>query len=309
MQCAAHDGALSSQWGGDVVYRGNVDPTVFQRGRACTMGTADSLLQELVDGMPDPMFFKDRQHRWIAFNRAFCEMLGRSAEELHGKSDPDFFPPDQVAVFWEHDDMVFETGRADLNEEKVTRADGSVRVLWTRKLPIYDASQAVVGLSGLIMDITHQQEHDRKTALLEAEAARQRMIIEAQERVIDGLVVPVLEVWEGILLLPLVGALSQGRASHAIESVLSAVSQRSTETVLIDITGAGLPDAAGAELLIRAVRALGLLGCRTILVGVSAHSARTFVDGGMDLGGMTTCATLKQGLSRALASRRRAPGR
>jgi len=273
------------------------------------MNAANGMLQDLIDGMPDPMFFKDRQHRWIAFNRAFCDLLGRPADELRGKSDPDFFPPEQVAVFWGHDDMVFETGRADLNEEQVTRADGTVRVLWTRKVPVYDGSRSVVGLSGLIMDITDQMEHDRKTALLEAEAARQRVIIEAQERVIDGLGVPVLEIGDGLLLLPLVGTLSQGRAAHAIESVLAAVSERGTETVLIDVTGAGLPDAAGAELLARAVRALGLLGCRSILVGVSADSARTFVEGGQDLGGMITCATLKQGLSRALALRRGPPRR
>ena len=39
-------------------------------------------LQALIDGIPDPLFFKDRQHRWVAFNRAFCAMLGRSREEL-----------------------------------------------------------------------------------------------------------------------------------------------------------------------------------------------------------------------------------
>ncbi|TKD03136.1 PAS domain-containing protein [Polyangium fumosum] len=273
------------------------------------MSTETSLLQELVDGMPDPMFFKDRQHRWVAFNRAFCELLGRPSEEIRGRSDPDFFPPDQVDVFWKHDDMVFETGRPDLNEETISLGDGKRKVLWTRKVPVRDASQAVVGLYGLIMDITDQMEHARQTDLFEAEAARQQAIIAAQERVIDGLVVPVLEIWEGILLLPLVGALSQGRAGHAIESILAAVSQRGTETVLIDITGAGLPDAAGAELLVRAVRALALLGCRTILVGISAESARTFVEGGLDLGAMATCATLKQGLSRALALRRGSPRR
>ncbi|MDI3289373.1 PAS domain-containing protein [Polyangium sp. 15x6] len=273
------------------------------------MNTEAGLLQELADGMPDPMFFKDRQHRWIAFNRAFCDLLGRPAEEIRGRSDPDFFPPDQVTVFWQHDDLVFETGRPDLNEEKITLADGGLRILWTRKVPIRDASRSVVGLYGLIMDITDQMEHARKTEVLEAEAARQQAIIEAQERVIDGLVVPVLEIWEGILLLPLVGALSQSRAAHAIESVLAAVSERGTETVLIDVTGAGLPDASGAEIIARAVRALALLGCRTILVGISAESARTFVEGGLDLGGMTTCATLKQGLSRALALRRKPSAR
>jgi len=205
-------------------------------------------LQQLVDGIPDPLFFKDRQHRWVAFNRAFCAMLGRSREELFCRSDPDFFPPEQVDVFWKHDDLVFDTEKSDLNEELVTRADGEQSVLWTRKTAVRDAEGEIVALSGIIMDVSDHKDYTRKTAALEAEAARQRAIIEAQERLIDDLVVPVLEVGEGILLLPLVGGLTHGRAAHVVESALLAVSQRATKTVIIDVTGAGTLDTEVAEL-------------------------------------------------------------
>jgi rsbT co-antagonist protein RsbR len=282
-----------------------MDDAMLALAQVPTLPEGDILtLQQLVDGIPDPMFFKDRQHRWIAFNRAFCDMLGRPHEELYCRSDPDFFPPEQVAVFWKHDDLVFDTGRGDLNEEVVTRADGAQSVLWTRKTAVRDLSGAIVGLSGIIMDVSDHQDYTRRTAALEAEATRQRSIIEAQERLIDDLVVPVLEVWEGILLLPLVGGLTHGRAAHVIESALLAVSQRATKTVIIDVTGAGTIDTEVAELLVRTVRAIRLLGCRSIVVGVSPASARTLVQGGTDLGAMTTCGTLKQGLSLALAERR-----
>jgi rsbT co-antagonist protein RsbR len=261
-------------------------------------------LQALVDGIPDPLFFKDRQHRWIAFNRAFCALLGRSRDELYCRSDPDFFPPEQVAVFWQHDDRVFATGKGDLNEELVTRADGGQSVLWMRKTAVRDAAGAVVAVSGLIMDVSDHREYTRKTAALEAEAQRQRAIIEAQERLIDDLVVPVLEVWEGILLLPLVGGLTHGRAAHIVESALQAVSQRGTQTVILDVTGAGTLDTDVADLLVRTTRAIRLLGCRAIVVGVSPMSARTLVQAGTDLRSMVTCGTLKQGLSLALATRR-----
>lgn len=274
-------------------------------------GIDGGTLQRYADGMPDPIFFKDRQHRWVAFNRAFCKLLRRPAEEIVGRSDPDFFPADQVSVFWEHDDMVFSTGKGDLNEENITAADGSVRVLWTRKTPIFDDNGAVVGLCGIIMDITEQQAHIREVERLEADASRQRAIIEAQQRTIDELVVPVLEVWDGILLLPLVGALSRGRAEHAVDSALRAVGQHRAETVIIDVTGAASFDAEVAELLVRAVRAIGLLGCKSLLVGISPSAATTLVAGGTDLGGVRTCATLKQGLALALASdeRRASPSR
>lgn len=261
-------------------------------------------LQQLVDGIPDPLFFKDRQHRWTAFNQAFCDMLGRPREELYCRSDPDFFPPDQVAMFQEHDNKVFNTGEGDLNEELVTRSDGTLHVLWTRKTPVRDASGAVVALFGIIMDVSDHKDYLRKTTALEAEATRQRAVIEAQERLIDDLVVPVLEVWDGILLLPLVGGLTRGRTEHVVESALQAVSQRATQTVIIDVTGAGILDIEVAELLVRTTRSIRLLGCSSIVVGISPASARALALGGTDLGATIICGTLKQGLALALAERR-----
>lgn len=264
----------------------------------------DGMLQRFADGMPDPMFFKDLRHRWVAVNQAFCDLLGRPAEVILGKSDPDFFPPDQVTVFWAHDDRVFSTGKGDLNEEKITRADGSVQVLWTRKTAVYGEGRAVVGLCGIIMDITEQQAHLRQVERLEASAAQREAIIRAQQRTIDELVVPVLEVWDGILLLPLVGALSRGRAGHAIDSALMAVGRYAAEVVIIDVTGSEALDASVAELLVRATQAVALLGCKSILVGISPEAAQALVAGGTDLRAMKTCATLKQGLSLALSQRR-----
>lgn len=264
-----------------------------------------ALFQMMADGMPDPWFFKDRDHRWIAFNRAFCELLGRPREELLNKSDPDYFSPEQVKVFWEHDNLVFETGLSDLNEEAVTRADGTVKILWTRKTPVRDSSGECIGLFGMIMEVSDQQVHGREKDRLENEAEQQRTIIDTQARIINSLSVPVLAVWKGIFLVPLVGSLSHGRLANAVERVLTEVSNRSTETVIMDVTGAGEIDVDIADLLMRAVKAIGLLGCETILVGIGPAAARTLVEGGADLGKTLTFASLEQGLSHALAERRK----
>ena len=269
-----------------------------------TLASAASL-QMMADGMPDPWFFKDREHRWIAFNRAFCDLLGRPREELLNKNDADYFPLDQVKVFWEHDDKVIETGLCDLNEEFVTRADGSTKVLWTRKTPVYDESGACIGLFGMIMDVSDHQSHVREADRFEAEAEQQRTIIDTQAKIINSLSVPVLAVWKGIFLVPLVGSLSHGRLANAVERVLTEVSNRGTDTVIMDVTGAGEIDVDIADLLMRAVKAIGLLGCETILVGIGPEVARTLVEGGADLGKTLTFASLEQGLSHALAQRKR----
>jgi len=272
-----------------------------------TTSTKDPLaiFQAMADGMPDPWFFKDRNHRWVAFNRSFCKLLGRSRDEILNKTDSDYFPPEQVKVFWEHDDKVIEEHLCDLYEESFTDIDGDVRTVWTRKTPVYDESGTCIGLVGMIMDTTLHHAHIREKQQLENEAVQQRMVIDTQAKIINSLSVPVLAVWQGIFLVPLVGSLSHGRLANAVERVLTEVSNRGTETVIMDVTGAGEIDIDIADLLMRAVKAIGLLGCETILVGIGPGAARTLVDGGADLGKTLTFASLEQGLAHALAQRRR----
>jgi rsbT co-antagonist protein RsbR len=267
------------------------------------------LFQLMADGMPDPWFFKDREHRWVALNRAFCDLLGRPREELLNKTDPDFFPPEQAKIFWEQDDKVFHTGLCDLNEEFITRADGTTKVLWTRKTPVYDNAGQIIGLAGLIMDVSDHHSHMREKERFEAESEQQQAIIDAQSKIINSLSVPVLAVWKGIFLVPLVGSLGHGRLANAVERVLTEVSERGTETVIMDVTGAGEINIDIAELLMRAVKAINLLGCQTILVGIGSETARTLIEGGVNLGDTITCASLEQGLSRALAQRRAKPAK
>ncbi|HRI72106.1 MAG TPA: PAS domain-containing protein [Polyangium sp.] len=262
---------------------------------------------KMADGMSDPWFFKDREHRWVAFNRAFCELLKRPREELLGKTDSDYFPPEQVRVFWEHDDKVIFGGLHDLNEESLTQPDGTVKTIWTRKAPVVDETGECIGLFGIIMDVSDHETNLREKKMLEDESEQQRIVIDTQAKIINSLSVPVLAIWKGIFLVPLVGSLSHGRLANAVERVLTEVSTRGTETVIMDVTGAGEIDVEIADLLMRAVKAIGLLGCETILVGIGPGAARTLVEGGADLGKTLTFASLEQGLAHALAQRRRKP--
>ena len=73
--------------------------------------------QALVDSIPDPIFVKDIEHRWIAVNRAFCELLGRPREDILGRSDFDYSPADEAAVYWAKDDEVLASGIPSVNVE------------------------------------------------------------------------------------------------------------------------------------------------------------------------------------------------
>jgi rsbT co-antagonist protein RsbR len=62
--------------------------------RTAVQTLSREMLQQIVDVIPSPVFVKDREHRWVVVNQAFCGLTGRSHDELCGRSDTDFLPGD-----------------------------------------------------------------------------------------------------------------------------------------------------------------------------------------------------------------------
>ncbi|MBN1794819.1 MAG: PAS domain S-box protein, partial [Candidatus Omnitrophica bacterium] len=131
-------------------------------------------LHTIINTIADPLFVKDREHRWIILNDAFCKFMGYSREELLGKSDYDFFPTEEADVFWEKDDLVFETEGENVNEEFLTDAAGIVHIIVTKKTVFKDPHTGGKILVGIITDIT-----ERKT--LEEMWRRYSFIIDASK--------------------------------------------------------------------------------------------------------------------------------
>ena len=254
------------------------------------------LLQAAIDALSDPIFVKDLQHRWIACNQAFCALLGLPREAIIGHSDPDYSPKEQYEVFWRVDDAVIASGQPHFNEEVHTSPDGVQRTIWTRKFPLRDANGKVIGVSGIITDITESKRREEEIRRLEAEVREKMTIIESQASLLEQLSVPVIQVWEGILLLPLIGVIDSRRAAQVLENMLEAIARSSAEIVILDITGVPVVDTSVASYLVRAVQAAQLLGCQSILVGISPEIAQTLVGLGIDFSRITTRATLQNGL-------------
>jgi rsbT co-antagonist protein RsbR len=112
--------------------------------------------------------------------------------------------------------------------------------------------------------------------------------------------VSVIQVWEGVLLLPLVGVVDTHRANRILDNMLEAISRHRARVLILDVTGVPLVDTAVAGYIIRSIQASQLLGCESVLVGISPHIAQTLVQLGIDFGHLTTRATLHQGLEYGL---------
>lgn len=139
------------------------DITERKRMSKQVAASRDFLLR-VIDGIADPVFVKDRQHRWLMVNQAFADFTGLAREALIGQSDEAFFPTEQVQVFWHQDNQVFTSGQESINEEQVTSAHGVTRSVQTKKSRIHTAEGEPL-LVGVIRDITdlhtyRQRIHD-----------------------------------------------------------------------------------------------------------------------------------------------------
>ena len=120
--------------------------------------------------------------------------------------------------------------------------------------------------------------------------------IAQQRATISELQTPVIQVWEGILALLIVGTVDTARAQDMTEALLERIVATGSEIVLLDITGVPVVDTAVARHLLETVTAARLLGADVLIVGLSSRTAMTLVHLGIDLAHVTTRATLAKGL-------------
>ncbi len=125
--------------------------------------------------------------------------------------------------------------------------------------------------------------------------------IERHQTAIRELSTPVIRVHEGVLLLPLVGAIDSLRAQQIMESVLTRVTEDQARCIIIDIAGVAVVDTRVADHLVKTTSAVKLLGAQTILTGISAQVARTIVQLGVDISAMHTLSRLAEGIELALS--------
>jgi PAS domain S-box-containing protein len=123
------------------------------------LSRARNQLDSIINSIADPVFVKDRDHRWMLLNDAYCRFMGHRRDELIGKSDYDFFPPDEADVFWQKDELVFETGQENVNEENFTDASNNSHIIATKKALYTDATGQKY-IVGVIRDVTEQKKFE-----------------------------------------------------------------------------------------------------------------------------------------------------
>ena len=125
-------------------------------------------------------------------------------------------------------------------------------------------------------------------------------VIVRQQRELMELSTPVVELWEGVLALPLIGTLDSGRTQVVMESLLEKIVESGAALAIIDITGVPTVDTLVAQHLMKTVAAARLMGADCIISGIRPQIAQTIVHLGVDLSAVTTKASLADAFAIAL---------
>lgn len=146
---------------------------------------AEQFLDSVVENIPHMIFVKDaKELKFIRFNKAGEQLLGFKREDLIGKSDIDFFPPEEAKLFIEKDRQVLMSGVLHDIPEEIVHTKNGPRILHTKKIPILDERGVPQYLLGISEDITERQALEKRleeyTEVLEKKVKEKAVLSDAK---------------------------------------------------------------------------------------------------------------------------------
>ncbi|MDI1428501.1 PAS domain S-box protein [Polyangium sorediatum] len=198
-----------------------------------------------------------------------------------------FYTPEAIPVISAAVEGCMRGEAYDL-ELQILTATG--RRLWVRASghPVFEDGK-VIRLVGAFQDI---DDFKRRELELQEKLA----IIEAQRSAIHAMSAPIIQVWDGVLALPVVGTLDEARASEITARMLSAVVAHAATYAILDLTGVESVDEATADHVVRIIRSIQLLGAQSIVTGIRPAVAQTLISLGAGFAGARTVSNLRDAI-------------
>jgi rsbT co-antagonist protein RsbR len=252
------------------------------------LGT-DRMFRSLLEAAPDAMVIINRDGEIVLVNSQTEKLFGYAREEMLGRP-VEILVPERFRK--KHPDY-----RNGYFAEPRTRSMGvSLKLFGLHKdgheIPVEISLSPLQTESGLLVSSSIRDVTERRLA-------EDRIQKQAQE-ILEMATVPVVQVWDGIVLVPLIGTLDSQRTQQLMERLLQRVADTASPVALLDITGVPTVDTQTAQHLIETIAAVRLLGSEVILTGVRPTIAQTLVHLGIDLSSVLTRSSLTAGLRVAL---------
>ena len=143
---------------------------------------SEAFYHSLVESLPQNIFRKDLVGRFTFANSRFCAGMGRTLDEIVGRTDADFFPPELAGKYRADDLSVIETGKTFDTIERYITAEGETLHVQVIKTPVYDASGKLIGTQGIFWDITERVRNEEQLqSACDELAAKERKILKTME--------------------------------------------------------------------------------------------------------------------------------
>ncbi len=254
-------------------------------------------LEQIFRANPLAMIEADDKGEIVQWNPAAERIFGWSAVEAIGKNAIALLVPGLALEHVQGIVGALLSGQvANSRNENVTKDGRLITCQWHNAV-LKDEAGKVLGWLSQTEDISERVRGEAERLAL------QEQIIEGQQAALRELSTPIIPITDGVIAMPLIGAIDSNRAQQVIEGLLTGVAELGATTAILDITGVPVVDTQVANALLRAAQAVKLLGAQVIITGIRPEVAQTLVGLGLDLSGITTLATLQSGIAWALARR------
>jgi PAS domain S-box-containing protein len=258
------------------------------RDLAAEQQRAYSMFHGLLEAAPDAIIIVGTDGRIMLVNAQADRIFGHKREELVGKDVEILMPERFRAKHTRHrKDYLIDpvNRRMGVGIDLVAlHRDGTEFPIEVSLSPLY--IEGVLYVSAAVRDVTERREYEQR--------------LRRQHEEIMELSTPVIQVWEKVLTLPLIGTLDSLRASRLTEGLLQRISETQAEVVIVDISGVPTIDTQVAQHLLRTVQAAALMGATSIMCGVRPETAQAMVHLGIDIGQLLSRGTLQDALQLAL---------
>jgi rsbT co-antagonist protein RsbR len=255
-----------------------------------TTEASDELLRDLFGaialGAPVVISAFDMQGRFLLHVGRGLERLGLEPNQLRGVS--------VFEAFKGADEALRRIGAA-LGGEVSQNTQDLGSSIWDNWFgPLRDSEGRIVGAYSISTDVTERER-------AQAEVERRIAIIEAQAAALRRVAAPIIQVWQDVLVMPVIGELDEAQTAEMMDRLLAALHASRARHVILDLTGVERVDGRIADPLRRILRAAALLGVRGMISGIRPAVAEALVDIQVEA---SVTATLHDALRRCMANAR-----
>ena len=243
--------------------------------------------QVMLDSLADEVIQLDDEGNVISWNRGAERLKGYTPSEVLGRHVSMFYTEeDRRGGLWQRElTAARETGRFETEGWRVKK---NGQRFWSGIVltAMRDAEGNLLGYVKVARDQTERR-------------ASEELIRRQRDEILE-LSTPVIQVWDRVLALPIIGTLDSNRAARLTEGLLTQIAEQQAEIVILDISGVPTIDTQVAHHLLKTVQAARLMGATSILSGVRPETAQAMVHLGIELGTLRSRNTLRDALQLAL---------